>query len=197
MKSSSLLLFCILPCVVAFRGPGPVYMDRGLYHKKFGEMLYLDYCCGIGDSTRDMIQKIPRDSDIRVVGIDMNPVNVAIARRRHSPLVSFYHGSLPEMRIPKESVDLIQIKCSLIGLMNKERHLQEVYRILKPSGLFLVIQEHEHDHEHDEVAASFFMSTMTTTTTRGNDNLLLDAIFDDCCERWVQDDLEYRLYMKE
>jgi demethylmenaquinone methyltransferase/2-methoxy-6-polyprenyl-1,4-benzoquinol methylase len=143
-------------------------------------MIYLDYCCGIGDSTRDMIQKVPRDSDIRVVGIDMNPVNVAIARRRHSPLVSFYHGSLPEMRIPKESVDLIQMKCSLIGLLDKERHLQEIYRILKPKGIFLVIQEQEH----------------MSPTTRSNDNLLLNAIFEDCCERWVQDDQEYRLYMK-
>lgn len=172
---------------------GPLSMDRGLYHKKFGEVLYLDYCCGIGNSTREMMVSGSRHIDLlRVVGIDPNPVHVAIARRLHSPLVSFYHGTIPEMRIPKDSVDMIQIKCALPGLKNKERHIEEMYRILKPKGTLLIIEECEKYPLNNDP----YPNIVDISKTKITDHLLLEAIFDEMVDQWIHDDMEYRVYKK-
>src|SRR5581483_10831327 len=78
---------------------------------------------------------------LEVLGIDITPYNVeranANARRRGVwPAVSFAEGDAQDLPIPEESRALVWSIESPAHFPDKKKFLHEVYRVLKPGGVF-------------------------------------------------------------
>jgi len=74
----------------------------------------------------------------RVIGLDMTPEMLARARRDAKRLglgqVSFREGTLEEMPIEDQAVDVVLSNCVINLSSDKAQVFREVYRVLKPGG---------------------------------------------------------------
>jgi SAM-dependent methyltransferase len=90
----------------------------------------LDICCGIGDSTQELMDRLP--PVWKVLGIDEDPFKISLAKKKH-PSILFQAGTLA--MFPSASFDRIQVHTGRMLLMDKKKKLAgEVSRILKPGG---------------------------------------------------------------
>ena len=78
----------------------------------------------------------------KAYGLDMTDDMLALARenQRKSGItnVEFLKGEIESIPLPKESVDVVISNCVINLSANKDRVLQEVFRVLKPGGRFAV-----------------------------------------------------------
>ena len=78
----------------------------------------------------------------KAYGLDMTDDMLALARenQRKSGItnVEFLRGEIESIPLPKESVDVVISNCVINLSANKDRVLQEVFRVLKPGGRFAV-----------------------------------------------------------
>lgn len=76
----------------------------------------------------------------RVIGIDMTPEQVAVARRRLDGRWSnleFLEGHIEDLQalgIGSSSIDVVVSNCVINLSLNKERVFSEIFRVLKPGG---------------------------------------------------------------
>jgi SAM-dependent methyltransferase len=83
----------------------------------------------------------------RVIGVDMTPEQIAVAKRHVSyhqtqygyknPNVEFRHGYIEDLKsadIADSSVDIVVSNCVINLSPNKERVFSEILRVLKPGG---------------------------------------------------------------
>ena len=74
----------------------------------------------------------------RVIGLDMTPDMIKLARRNAKKLgvanVDFRYGEMEEMPIPDESVDTIISNCVINLSPDKDAVFGEAYRVLRPGG---------------------------------------------------------------
>ncbi|MEA5559073.1 class I SAM-dependent methyltransferase [Nodularia spumigena] len=103
------------------------------------------------------------------IDIDVNMVEAASRNYRESvELLGLSHGNrlekadATELPYPNESFDLVVSGGTLSFIADKERAIQEIYRILKPSGFFLSIEY-------------FKKEASTVDSTRVNDILGFDV----------------------
>ena len=77
-------------------------------------------------------------SEGRVIGLDMTPDMIRLARRNAKKLgatnVEFRYGEMEEMPIPDESVDVIISNCVINLSPDKDAVFGEAYRVLRPGG---------------------------------------------------------------
>jgi SAM-dependent methyltransferase len=78
----------------------------------------------------------------RVIGVDMTPEMVALARRNAERLgyanVEFRLGEIEALPVDRDSVDVVVSNCVLNLVPEKERAFAETYRVLRPGGHFCV-----------------------------------------------------------
>jgi SAM-dependent methyltransferase len=92
----------------------------------------LDVCCGIGDSTRELIDRLPFVNEWKVLGLDEDYDQIVLAKKKH-PYLQFLTGET-EM-FPSESFDWIQLYTGrLLFIKNKWKLVKELTRLLKPGG---------------------------------------------------------------
>ena len=93
----------------------------------------LEVGCGNGATTRLIMQHV-RPS--RLVGIDMSPVFVEMAREAFAgePRLSFRLGDAAATRQPSTSFDLVIAHTVYSHLVDPQAALVEAYRVLKPGG---------------------------------------------------------------
>ena len=100
------------------------------HEKKIPTRYALDVCCGIGDSTQQLINRLP--PAWKVLGIDEDPLKISLAKKKH-PSLSFLAGNLA--MFPSSSFDRIQVYTGRMLLIDKKKELaSEVSRILTPGG---------------------------------------------------------------
>ncbi len=100
----------------------------------------LDVGCGIGGSSLYLAQKY----DAAATGITLSPVqaNRAIARAQAAGLAArtvFQVADALEMPFADQSFDLVWSLESGEHMPNKQKFLQECYRVLKPGGKFIFV----------------------------------------------------------
>ncbi len=101
----------------------------------------LDLCCGTGIVGRNLL-----NLGWKVRGLDLTP-EMAWVASQHFPVKI---GSVEEVPFPENSFDLATLRQSFM-LVNGERTLREVHRILKPGGRFMLIQSIPFSEDDNDV----------------------------------------------
>ena len=76
-----------------------------------------------------------RKQNWEVQGVEISESAVSVARKRYQ--LQVFHGTLQEAAFPDQMFDAVTMWAVLEHLHDLQGSLQEVYRILKPNGLFL------------------------------------------------------------
>jgi SAM-dependent methyltransferase len=99
------------------------------------DKLVVDLGCGSGEEVVPLRQR-----GARVIGIDISPHLIAIAGerlRKHGVDAELQIASAYETRVPDESADVV-FCMSILHHLALDRAKEEIRRILKPQGLFIV-----------------------------------------------------------
>ncbi len=78
----------------------------------------------------------------RVIGVDMTHAMIDLARRNAEQLgvenVVFKLGKIEALPEPDDSIDLVMSNCVIALAPNKDLVFDEIYRVLKPGGRFVI-----------------------------------------------------------
>lgn len=108
----------------------------GLAHLRPGD-LALDLCCGTGKLAHELVPYVRPGG--RVIGIDFSRAMLGIGRRLE-PDVEFVLGDASALPYPDASVAAITIGFGLRNLVDRDRALQEMLRVLRPGGRLVVLE---------------------------------------------------------
>jgi ubiquinone/menaquinone biosynthesis C-methylase UbiE len=99
----------------------------------------LDLCCGHGAVTKVLVQQFDR-----VTGLDASPKAIAGAQQA-VPRAKFVQAFAEAMPFADASFDLVHTSMALHEMQPDQRHqiLTEVLRVLKPGGVFTLIDFHQ------------------------------------------------------
>lgn len=99
----------------------------------------LDLCCGSGQTTQFLVQYSKK-----VTGLDASPV--ALKRANQAvPQAHYLEGLAEDMPIRDHQFDLVHTSVALheMDCEQLQQIFKEVYRILKPNGIFALIDFHK------------------------------------------------------
>ncbi|GBF81884.1 class I SAM-dependent methyltransferase [Aphanothece sacrum] len=99
----------------------------------------LDLCCGGGQATRFLVE---RSSE--VTGLDASP-NALKRAKQAVPRGSYVEGLAEQMPFADEQFDVVHTSVALHEMEPEQlqKILKEVYRVLKPGGIFTLIDLHQ------------------------------------------------------
>lgn len=120
----------------------------------------LDLCCGAGQTTQFLVQY-----SNQVTGLDASPVALERAKKR-VPQANYVEGLAEELPFAEASFDLVQTSVALHEMKPAQLNqiLQEVYRVLKPHGMFACIDLHQPHNPIFVPGLSLFMTLFETET---------------------------------
>jgi ubiquinone/menaquinone biosynthesis C-methylase UbiE len=103
------------------------------------EMQVLDLCCGSGPVTQVLVQ-----SSHHVTGLDASPHAIARAQQ-NVPQATFVEAFAEAMPFEAASFDVVHTSMALheMEIEQRDRILAEVFRVLKPGGIFTLIDFHQ------------------------------------------------------
>lgn len=90
----------------------------------------LDLCTGTGDIARFI------DKSCEVIGVDFSDKMLEIARKKY-PWINFIEGDCTNLPFEDNYFDVVTISFGLRNIENYDNALDEIYRVLKPNGLFM------------------------------------------------------------
>ncbi|HEY9813751.1 MAG TPA: class I SAM-dependent methyltransferase, partial [Candidatus Sericytochromatia bacterium] len=95
----------------------------------------LDLCCGSGQATKFLVQY----SD-NVTGLDASPLSLKRAQN-NVPQAKYVEAFAEEMPFPDNQFDLVHTSVAMHEMQPEQLQniLKEVYRVLKPGGVFAVV----------------------------------------------------------
>ena len=99
----------------------------------------LDLCCGAAPVTQYLVE-----SSNKVTGLDASPVALQRAEEK-APSANYVEGLAQEMPFPNNQFDLVHTSVALHEMTPQEltEILQEVHRVLKPGGIFTLVDFHQ------------------------------------------------------
>lgn len=100
-----------------------------------------DIGCGSGEISSRLARRFP---GARIVGVDILPEPLAVARQRHAelaPRVSFEQGDAFDLRFPSNTFDLVVCRHMTQAIPEPHLVLGELVRICKPGGWVHVLSE--------------------------------------------------------
>ncbi len=102
----------------------------------------LDLCCGSGQATRYLLENFDT-----VTGLDASPLSLERANRT-VPRAKYVRGFAEQMPLEAASFDLVHTSAALHEMSSEQltQILQEVYRVLKPGGYFVLVDFHKPQH---------------------------------------------------
>ena len=102
------------------------------------ETKVLDLCCGSGQATQLLVQ-YSRD----VTGLDASPLSLKRARQ-NVPQASYVEAFAERMPLPDEHFDLVHTSAAMHEMEPAQLRqiIKEVYRVLKPGGVFTLVDFH-------------------------------------------------------
>jgi len=98
----------------------------------------LDLCCGSGQSTQFLV-KLSQN----VTGLDASPLSLQRARQ-NVPEASYVEAFAEKMPFADNSFDVVHTSAALHEMQPEQLRqiIQEVYRVLKPGGMFTLVDFH-------------------------------------------------------
>ncbi|MCT7988054.1 class I SAM-dependent methyltransferase [Laspinema olomoucense] len=98
----------------------------------------LDLCCGSGQATAYLVQ-----SSHNVTGLDASPLSLNRARN-NVPQASYIEAFAENIPLGDNELDLVHTSAALHEMDPEQLRqiLQEVYRVLKPGGMFAIVDFH-------------------------------------------------------
>jgi demethylmenaquinone methyltransferase/2-methoxy-6-polyprenyl-1,4-benzoquinol methylase len=120
----------------------------------------LDLCCGSGQSTQFLV-KISQN----VTGLDASPLSLQRARQ-NVPEASYVEAFAEKMPFADNSFDIVHTSAALHEMQpNQLRQIiQEVYRVLKPGGVFTLVDFHAPNNPIFWPGVSLFLLLFETET---------------------------------
>lgn len=120
----------------------------------------LDLCCGAGQTTQFLIKY-----SNQVTGLDASPLALERAKKR-VPQAQYVEGLAEDLPFADSSFDLVQTSVALHEMKPTQLNqiLQEVYRVLKPQGMFACIDLHQPHNPIFVPGLSLFMTLFETET---------------------------------
>ena len=97
--------------------------------------IVLDLCCGTGDLA-GLVKKYQPNTD--VCGIDISENMIKIAKNKYKN-IQFFQGDITNLPYKDNYFDIVTFGFGLRNILNAEKAVEEIYRILKPNGIFLHI----------------------------------------------------------
>jgi len=102
--------------------------------------IIVDVGCGPGYLVADIAQTLPQ---LRIIGVDIAEEMIQLANRNISSLglgerVEFRRGDVQKLPLEDNSADFVVSTLSLHHWSKPQEALEEIHRILKPRGQFLV-----------------------------------------------------------
>ncbi|UBH07625.1 demethylmenaquinone methyltransferase [Macrococcus armenti] len=100
----------------------------------------LDVCCGTGDWTIQMAQAVGKNG--HVIGLDFseNMLSVAQEKTNHIQNIELIHGNAMALPFEDNIFDYTTIGFGLRNLPDYKKGLEEMYRVLKPGGMIVVLE---------------------------------------------------------
>jgi SAM-dependent methyltransferase len=95
----------------------------------------LDIGCGTGVVARAAARRVGAKG--RVVGLDLNPRMLAVARRV-APEIEWREGAAGEVPFEAGAFDVVTSQCALMFFPDQPRALAEMWRVLAPGGRLAV-----------------------------------------------------------
>ena len=95
----------------------------------------LDLGCGTGEMIRQLREQHP---NMILCGLDLSPEMIRIAKGKEIPDVNFCVGDAEFLPYADQSFDTVLCMQSFHHYPNPEGVLEEVYRVLRPGGRFLL-----------------------------------------------------------
>jgi ubiquinone/menaquinone biosynthesis C-methylase UbiE len=97
-------------------------------------------CIDVGCGPGHLDIELAKMSELTIIGLDIEPKMLEIARRSVRELglenrISFVVGDVHKMPFPDDFADMIVSRGALPFFEDKKKALQEVYRVLKPTGV--------------------------------------------------------------
>ncbi|MDE5075409.1 MAG: class I SAM-dependent methyltransferase [Trichodesmium sp. St15_bin1_1] len=98
----------------------------------------LDLCCGSGQTTNFLVKYSQN-----VTGLDASPLSINRAKK-NVPSAKYVEGFAEDMPFSNNQFDLVHTSAALHEMNYEQLRqiIQEVYRILKPSGIFTFVDFH-------------------------------------------------------
>lgn len=112
----------------------------------------IDVACGTGVVARLAASAVEPSGS--VLGLDVNPGMVAVARAVGPPAIEWHGASAQEMPFPDESFDVALCQMGLQFFENKPAALHEIRRVLSPGGRLAVSLPGPTPEAFDLLAAS-------------------------------------------
>ena len=103
------------------------------------ETKVLDLCCGSGQATQYLVK-----SSQDVTGLDISPVSLQRAQR-NVPQAKYVEALAEEIPFPDAEFDLVHTSVAMHEMKPAvlQQILKEVYRVLKPGGVFALVDFHK------------------------------------------------------
>lgn len=95
----------------------------------------LDVGCGTGVLTRELATRVGRSD--AVTGLDANPGMIAVARRCE-PRIDWHLGDAAALPFADGAFDIVTSQFALMLFENREKSLQEMWRVLSKAGTLTV-----------------------------------------------------------
>jgi demethylmenaquinone methyltransferase/2-methoxy-6-polyprenyl-1,4-benzoquinol methylase len=94
----------------------------------------LDLCTGTGDIAALLAEAVHPGGS--VTGLDFSPEMLRIARMRHPGRIDWQAGDALALSVGEAAYDVVTIGFGLRNIVNLDRALAEVFRVLRPGGRF-------------------------------------------------------------
>lgn len=120
----------------------------------------LDLCCGAGQTTKFLV-----NYSQQVTGLDISTVSLEKARK-NVPQAEFIEGFAQKMPFPDNFFDFVHTSVALHEMTTTEleKIFKEVYRVLKPKGIFTFIDLHQPQNIFFIPGLNLFMWLFETET---------------------------------
>ena len=123
----------------AFKDVYPSLADQIMNDYSISEGICLDIGCGPGYLTIEIAKR----SNLKMIGIDIDPEAVRIARNNVkreniTDRITIEQGDVHQLRYADGSADLIVSRGSFLFWENTAQAFDEIYRMLKPGGVAFI-----------------------------------------------------------
>lgn len=125
------------------------------------ETKVLDLCCGSGQATKFLVQ-----SSQDVTGLDISPVSLQRAQQ-NVPQAQYVEAPAEEMPFPDNLFDLVHTSVAMheMETATLRQIFEEVYRVLKPGGIFTMVDFHSPTNPLFWPGLSLFLWLFETQTS--------------------------------